>query len=238
MENEFDQNQNEPVEDNIKTESAIIEPASNNNNNKCSKSAIFTKINFFGNIVILIVLVVLFFSHHGKQNESSQNNFPMGNSTSKIAFLNTDTVFSNYLMVKDLQDELNTKKTKLENEVMAMQKAFQTKLTNYQSNVQNNRITYDQAQAAEKKLMKERDDIVALGERYSNDIAALEFQIHQQITDSIINFTNRYNKTYQADYILGYTKGGGILVANPKFEITMDILKGLNEEYEKSKNSK
>ncbi len=238
MEKEFDQPQNDQIDDNIQNEPNTIETSSKNISIKPSKNAIFSKINFFGNIVILIILIVLFFTHHGKNDELSQNNFPAGNSSSKIAFINTDTVFSNYLMVKDLQDELNTKKTKLENEVMAMQKAFQTKLTNYQSNVQNNRITYDQAQAAEKKLMKERDDIVALGDRYSNDISALEFQIHQQITDSIINYTTRYNKTYNADYILGYTKGGGILVANPKFEVTMDILKGLNEEYEKSKKSK
>ncbi len=235
MENEFDQTQNEPIEE--KT-SIVEEKPIENKKNKCSKGTIFTKINFYVNILILVLLIVLFFTHHGSKQGASQNSFPEGNSSSKIAFLNTDTVFSNYLMVKDLQEDLNAKKTKLENEVMNVQKSFQTKLTNYQSNVQNNRITYDQAQAAEKKLMKERDDIVALSDRYSNDISALEFQIHQQITDSIINFTTRYNKNYNADYILGYTKGGGILVANPKFEVTMDILKGLNEEYEKTKKTK
>lgn len=238
MENEFDQTLNQSKEETSENKSMVPETPSDDKSNKCSKSAMFSKINFFGNIVIFIVLIVLFFTHHGTKQDDTQNNFPSGSGSSKIAFINTDTVFTNYLMVKDLQDELNTKKTKLENEVMAMQKAFQTKLTNYQSNVQNNRITYDQAQAAEKKLMKERDDIVALGDRYSNDISALEFQIHQQITDSIINYTTRYNKTYNADYILGFTKGGGILVANPKFEVTSDILKGLNEEYEKTKKSK
>ena len=59
-----------------------------------------------------------------------------------------------------------------------------------------------------------------------------------QITDSVINFANRYNKTYNADYILGYTKGGGILVANEKYDITQDIITGLNEEYEKSLKTK
>ena len=126
----------------------------------------------------------------------------------------------------------------MESEVMNKQQNFQTKLNNYQSNVQNNRITFEQAQNAEKKLMQERDEIVALGERYSSDIMAMEFQMQQQITDSVINFANRFNKSYNADYILGYTKGGGILVANEKYDITKDILKGLNEEYEKSLKSK
>ena len=211
--------------------------SSNDSPKSCNKGAIFTKVNFIGNIVLFIVLITMFILHPSKSGETGSATFP-GNGNMKIAFLNTDSIFNNYLMVKDLQEELNGKKSKLENEVMAKQQAFQTKLTNYQSNVQNNRITYDQAQTAEKKLMQERDDIVALGERYSNDIAALEFQIHQQISDSIINYTSRYNKTYNADYILGYTKGGGILVANPKYDVTVDIMKGLNEEYEKSKKTK
>lgn len=237
MENEINQNIEEQTSNNELKPQEVNTDAPKDSKKSCSKGEIFTKINFFGNIILFIVLITMFILHPSKSGDTGNATFP-SNGNMKIAFLNTDSVFSNYLMVKDLQEELNGKKSKLENEVMAKQQSFQTKLTNYQSNVQNNRITYDQAQAAEKKLMQERDDIVALGERYSNDIAALEFQIHQQITDSIINYTSRYNKTYNADYILGYTKGGGILVANPKYDVTVDVMKGLNEEYEKSKKIK
>lgn len=236
MENDFTQTPEEvnPINESNNEPKVSIQEVKTEK--KCTNSVIFTKVNFYVNILLFLVLLAVLLYHPFKSTDKQNTSFP-DNGSMKIAFLNTDTIFNNYQMVKDLQEDLNSKKSKLENEVMAKQQAFQTKLTNYQSNVQNNRITYDQAQNAEKKLMQERDGIVALGERYSNDLAALEFQIHQQITDSIINYTTRFNQKFQADYILGYTKGGGILVANPKFEVTMEILNGLNEEYDKTKKT-
>ncbi|MDD2345793.1 MAG: OmpH family outer membrane protein [Bacteroidales bacterium] len=202
-----------------------------------NKKSLFSTINFYVNIVLFIVLVILIINPFGNKNTKKEAAFSE-NVGINIAFLNTDSVFGNYKLVEQLKDELIVKKEKMESEVMSKQQTFQTKLTNFQSNVQNNRITFEQSQDAERKLMQERDEIVALGERYSSDIMALEYQMQLQITDSVINFANRYNKTYNADYILGYTKGGGILVANEKYDITQDIITGLNEEYEKSLKTK
>lgn len=201
------------------------------------KKSIFATINFYVNIVLFIILIIFIIKPFDSKNNEHKNSFSE-NSGMNIAFLNTDSVFGSYKLVEQLKDELIVKKEKMESEVMNKQQSFQTKLTNFQSNVQNNRITFEQSQDAERKLMKERDNIVALGERYSNDIMALEFQMQLQITDSVINFANRYNKKHNADYILGYTKGGGILVANEKYDITQDIITGLNEEYEKSLKTK
>lgn len=210
---------------------------SNNTSIEKDKKSLFSTLNFYVNIVLFIVLMVMIINPFGNKNNETKVAFSE-NAGMNIAFLNTDSVFGNYKLVEQLKDELIVKKEKMESEVMSKQQTFQTKLTNFQSNVQNNRITFEQSQDAERKLMKERDEIVALGERYSNDIMALEYQMQLQITDSVINFAKRYNKKYNADYILGYTKGGGILVANEKYDITTDIITGLNEEYEKSLKTK
>ncbi|MDD2412623.1 MAG: OmpH family outer membrane protein [Bacteroidales bacterium] len=210
---------------------------SNNTSIEKDKKSLFSTLNFYVNIVLFIVLMVMIINPFGNKNNETKVAFSE-NVGMNIAFLNTDSVFGNYKLVEQLKDELIVKKEKMESEVMSKQQTFQTKLTNFQSNVQNNRITFEQSQDAERKLMKERDEIVALGERYSNDIMALEYQMQLQITDSVINFAKRYNKKYNADYILGYTKGGGILVANEKYDITTDIITGLNEEYEKSLKTK
>lgn len=210
---------------------------SNNTSIEKDKKSLFSTLNFYVNIVLFIVLMVMIINPFGNKNNETKVAFSE-NGGMNIAFLNTDSVFGNYKLVEELKDELIVKKEKMESEVMSKQQTFQTKLTNFQSNVQNNRITFEQSQDAERKLMKERDEIVALGERYSNDIMALEYQMQLQITDSVINFAKRYNKKYNADYILGYTKGGGILVANEKYDITTDIITGLNEEYEKSLKTK
>ncbi|MGI6321647.1 MAG: OmpH family outer membrane protein [Bacteroidales bacterium] len=233
MENEI--NKEIETQEETTQNSSEIENTKENHQEKETKKTNFSKINFYVNIILFIALILVIFCKSSDKSSKAKSIVNDGNSTS-IAFINTDTIFNNYELVDDLHDVLKEKKEKYEREIEQKQRSFQEKINNLQSNIQNNRITYEQAQNAEQKLMHERDEILILSERYANDLAAIEYQVTQEITDSIINYCNRYNLSLQADYVLGYTKGGGILVANPEFDITSDVLKGLNSEYSKSKN--
>ena len=51
------------------------------------------------------------------------------------------------------------------------------------------------------------------------------------LVDSITNFLNRYNLQHNYDYVLGYSKGGGILLAKDTFNITDQVLAAMNEAY-------
>ena len=227
MENELNniEKQTEEVKNEIIKDEELSKSC-DNKNNKCLKN-----IDLFYKIFVVLAILILFVLHffNKKENKLIGEN----GSVLKIAYINTDSIFNNYLMVKDLKEELKTEKDKLEAEVMTKQKAFDQKLKNYQSNMQSNSINAVQAQNAEKNLMNERNEILSISEKYSQDLAFKELQITKQITDSIVNYTKRFNSTFQADYILGYTYGAGIIVANEKFDISKRILEGLNKEYKK-----
>lgn len=156
----------------------------------------------------------------------------------KIAYFNTDSVFQNYLMVNELRDGLKAEKEKLEGVFNTKQSAFEQKVKNYQTNLQNNSINAIQAQNAEKQLMKEREEIMQINEQYTQQLATKEMEINKTITDAIINFSQKFNKTFGADYILGYTKGGPIIVVNEKMDVTKEIIEGLNKEYNETKSQK
>jgi len=51
------------------------------------------------------------------------------------------------------------------------------------------------------------------------------------LVDSITNFLHRYNQYHNYDYVLGYSVGGGILLAKDTFNITGQVLDAMNEEY-------
>ncbi len=208
-------------------------------NTKCKtnedKKCNLCKINTILNIALFLAIAVLFYFHFSSAKNSAVSSAFNNTNSLKIAYLNTDSVFSNYLMVKDLRDVLKSEKDKLEAIVMAKQKSFDEKVKNYQTNMQSNSINSTQAQNAEKNLMKERNEIVSISEQYTQQLAIKEAEITRQISDSIINYSKRYNLELKADFILGYTYGAGIIVANEKFDVTKDILNGLNKEYEKSK---
>jgi len=58
------------------------------------------------------------------------------------------------------------------------------------------------------------------------------------LLDSVMNFLRRYNENYKFDYILGFTKGGNILLANDTLDVTNDVIKELNLEYNKKHKGK
>lgn len=179
-------------------------------------------------------LYALYFIGHPKV-EKTATSLP-GNL--KIAYFNTDSVFQNYLMVNELRDALKLEKEKLEGVFNTKQSAFEQKVKNYQTNLQNNSINAVQAQNAEKQLMKEREEIMLINEQYTQQLATKEIDMNKTITEAILAYSQKFNKTYGADYILGYTKGGPIIVVNEKMDLTKEIIEGLNKEYNENKAKK
>jgi len=55
------------------------------------------------------------------------------------------------------------------------------------------------------------------------------------LLDTISSFMKNYNKKTNYDFILGYSKGGGILFANEAYDITKQVLEELNKQYAKHK---
>jgi outer membrane protein len=61
----------------------------------------------------------------------------------------------------------------------------------------------------------------------------MQDKYNNALHDSIQNFLASYNKTHKYDYILSKS-GDNILLANPKMNITEDVIKGLNKRYKKT----
>ena len=55
-------------------------------------------------------------------------------------------------------------------------------------------------------------------------------RINEEARDSIQSFLKKYNKTKKYDYVM-IKAGDNLLIANPKYNITNDIVKGLNKRY-------
>ena len=54
-----------------------------------------------------------------------------------------------------------------------------------------------------------------------------------EVHDTIVSFISRFNKMKNYTFIFERSYGGTLLYADPSLEITDEILKGLNGEYEK-----
>jgi outer membrane protein len=185
-------------------------------------------------LISLILLYILFFT----QNKHYTNSLKSDTASLKIAWIDTDSLRTHYLLVKDMRDTLEQNYNRLQNEMRQRQNTLEAKAKEYQNKINANLLTVEQAQKIEQQLMIEQQTLYDLKETYSNQLSDQEYDMNERFVDSVSNFLARYKTENNFDYVLAYSKGGGILYANKKFDITSLVIEGLNKEYKNFKNKK
>ena len=72
-------------------------------------------------------------------------------------------------------------------------------------------------------LMQERDNLL---DKLKEEEAALTDSIH----NDLMTYLKEFNKSNKFDFILGYSRGGGILFANDSLDITKKVIEGINKK--------
>lgn len=194
------------------------------------------------NIVMLVGLIILYILHFtgsGRNSNSITGAVEKANKGSlSVAFVNNDSILSNYELVKKMRADLEAKGKRLEGEVAAKQKAFEKDAAYFQEQVAKKAISDKSAQEIYGQLQQNQQGIYQLRDRYAAELQQSEMDMNVALIDSVMNFLKRYNDKYKFDYILGFTKGGNILYANDTLDVTKDVIKELNMAYQKKHGEK
>lgn len=149
----------------------------------------------------------------------------------KIAYVEIDTLMSQYNFCKDYTLLMNKKGENIRATLAAKERALQSKAAELQHKYESNQFTTrDQVEQAQMALTKQQQDLQALNDRLMNDFAEEQAKYNIAMRDSIQAFLKEYNKAKKFDYIISKA-GDNLLVANAKYDITNDVVKGLNKRY-------
>ncbi|MCD7721057.1 MAG: OmpH family outer membrane protein [Prevotellaceae bacterium] len=175
-----------------------------------------------------------------KQKEVQTEAAAPANATAglRIAYVEIDTLMANYQLCKDYTEIGNTEADNIKRTLDSKQRAFEQHYNSmqqkYQSNGFSSQEELDKAQAS---LQKEQQDLADLTDRLTNSFQEQQLEYNQIMRDSIQNFLKAYNKSKKFDLILSKA-GDNILLANPQYDITNEVLKGLNKRYKPSQEVK
>lgn len=200
---------------------------------KCKCSC---KVSIACHIVTLAAVIVLFILHFtgGKKPSSAAAvNVTPGNGD--VVYVNIDSINTGYEMVSLLTDSIEAEKQKQAILFQNRQKALETKLANYQRNVQTGQLTARQAQYAEASLQQESQ---TLQNDYAQAVESLEARYTaamSQIADSLKAAAQRVNAKYNASFVFSYSNGGQMICADPTKDITAEVLDELNKPFKKKK---
>ena len=155
----------------------------------------------------------------------------------KIAFVEVDSLMTQYDFAKDYSVTLQKKSNNARNTLTTKGNTLQAAVNNFQQKLNNNGFTSrEQAASQQSAIERQQRDIQELQARLENELATETAKFNEALRDSLQNFLKAYNEDKQFDIILT-KQGDNILFANKKFDITQDVINGLNKRYKPAKKA-
>ncbi len=176
---------------------------------------------------------------------TSCNNSPAANDTSssttpaptelKIAYVELDSISTQYTFAKEAQEDLQAKAQNIQSTISSREQAVNAAMNKLQQDVQQNLLTQEQAEKRYNAIMQQGQDVQNLNQRLSNEWQAENEKVLTAINDSIQHYLEVYNKDKHYSYILVKSV---TLFADPKYDITAEVVAGLNKAYKPAKKDK
>ena len=184
-------------------------------------------------VAAVAALFVIFFC--GKKECSSQAvSVAETGEVLPIAYLNVDSLLANYTFAQDASDKLVSKQEDARLKMKTKVRTFENKVAEFQRKLENNAfISRESAEKQQQKLMKEEQELQELEAKLTQDIMIENQKLNQQLADSLTNFLQIFNADGRYHVILSNTAKDNVLMASEAYDITDEVIEGLNARYNK-----
>ena len=193
------------------------------------------KKNFFGTLAVAAMAAMAMTSCD--KSKSQADDKPVAAQAAptetKIAFVEVDSIMSQYKFCKDYSLILQKKGQNIQSTLAQKQQALQAAAANFQQKLQQNAYTREPAQSIEASLQKQNNDLQALNQRLSGEFQSETEKYNNALRDSIQHFLAVYNKDKKFSLILSKA-GDNILYADKAHDITNEVIAGLNKAYKQA----
>ena len=188
------------------------------------------KKNVFGALAIVAVLASCN-NASPKMDEKPQAAGTESSTGMKIAYVEVDSLMTQYDFAKDYSMTLPKKSNNARNTLTQKGNQLQAAVNNFQQKLNNNGFTSrEQAASVQAAIERQQRDLQELQARLESELANETQKFNEALRDSLNNFLTSYNKDKKYDLILSKA-GDNILFADRKYDITKDIINGLNKRY-------
>lgn len=180
-----------------------------------------------------LALVFLFSQCAGNTNNPSVSApAQAGLSGMKIAYVEIDTLLAKYYFCIDLNEAMVKKSENVRLTLNQKATELEKQKQEFQTKVQNNAyLSPERTQSEYNRIVKLEQDLQALSNKLQAELMSENEKNSLQLRDSINSFLKEYNKTKGYSLIISNTGFDNLLYADSAYNITKEILDGLNARY-------
>lgn len=201
------------------------------------------KRNFILKGFLALAVITMFAQCNNPQTNTATNSAAVpavaGSSNMKIAYVEIDSLLTKYRFWNDLNEIMIQKEENIRTTLNEKAKKLEAEMKEFQRKYENNGfVSAERAQQENQRIIKQQQDLQALQQKLTAELQAENQKNSLQLRDSINSFLKIYNQTKGYDLIISNTGFDNLLYANPSYNITQEIVDGLNARYTPSSEKK
>lgn len=190
------------------------------------------------NAILFVLVGVLFFLHFKGEKKTVAPVVVSSDgktvTSGLIGYIDIDSFQENYGYFKAKKAELEASQANMESELNRKVSAFQNEYAKLAQKAQT--MTEEEGMAAQEKLAKQQQDIeqrkAQMEDKFANQMA----DFNKTLENKIIEYLKKYNADGKYAYILPYSRSQiNLLYVTPTYDLTGEVLKGMNEEWSSNK---
>ncbi|MCS6819690.1 MAG: OmpH family outer membrane protein [Chitinophagales bacterium] len=184
------------------------------------------------NVLLVAALGYLYYLHFSsaKKNNSSKSSNATEQPTRQqglIAYVDLDSLEANYILFKEKKAELEKRQRNIENTLSQKAAAFEKELYALQEKAPM--MTRSETEEAQKKMYQKQMELEDMRERMAKQFLEEQQAFNRELQSRLDSFLLQYNADKRYSFIFSHIKGGPLLYCDEAYNITADVIKGMNE---------
>ena len=193
------------------------------------------KIQILINVILVAAIAALFvIFYSGKTPATSEPVAAEQTDVMPVAYLNVDSLLMNYTFAQEASDKLMSKQEDARVKMNTKLRTFQNEVADFQRKLENNGfLSRERAEQAQQKLAKKEQELQELEAKLTQDIMLENQKLNVQLADSLTNYLKEFNADGRYHVILSNTAKDNVLMAAEQYDITDEVVAGLNARCKK-----
>lgn len=154
-------------------------------------------------------------------------------SSSELVYVDVNKLIDGYSRTKIAKADFEKKATTLKANVDSLLTDWQKELQNYEK--ERASLSAKELELKQQLLGNKQQQINGYQEAIQKQIQEEDKKTTQTVINDINDYIKEYGKKHGYKIIFGASGGGNIMYADEATDLTADVLKGLNAEYDKKK---
>ena len=193
------------------------------------------KIQIVINVILVAAVATLFgIVLAGKKPASAEVAVSNPSEVMPVAYLNVDSLLANYTFAQEASEKLMTKQEDARVKMNTKLRTFQNEVADFQRKLENNGfLSRERAEQAQQKLAKKEQELQELEAKLTQDIMIENQKLNVQLADSLTTYLKEFNADGRYHVILSNTAKDNVLMAAEQYDITDEVVAGLNARCKK-----